>query len=191
MFKKIFIAAIVSLLFIVGNQVNAMPASEMYLGGFTASYRGGNDIAAASYSEMVKVYGQPVQDEGHAEDNYTCRYGNSVRIGYSGYNNEISLITVTADNGWKTPSGLTVGMNISRATELYGTPDYTKVGATKTAYCYFGEVSYHNGQAYPKFGFIILFNNSSGKILQLEVAGGNSMSGFDDYYEYGMKRMVD
>ena len=178
MLTKFFVAAVMSVLVVVGqiSFCNAMSYGEMYLGGFTVG---------SPYSEMKRTYGEPVQDEGHAENNYTARYGDSVQIGYNKVRGKIQLITVKADNGWKTPSGLAVGMNISDALDICGNADYTSAGANKTAYCYF-----HRRGGRIDFGFIILFNNKSGKILELSLDGGSDMAGFDEIYPYMLERMV-
>ena len=178
--RKFFIVVVISLMVIVGqaNFCNAsMPYSEMYLGGFTVG---------SSYSAMKKMYGEPVTDKDHAEDNYTCNYGDSVNVGYNRYTDEIQHIKISANNGWKTPAGLAVGMNISDALNMYGNPDYKKVGSSKSAYCYF----YINQQGTIKHGFIILFDKDSGKILQLVLIGGNSMATFEDIYQSLIDRMI-
>lgn len=178
---KFFVAAIMSVLVVVGqiSFCSAMSYGEMYLGGFTVG---------SPYSEMKRTYGEPVQDEGHAEDNHSCHYGNSVHIGYSNLRNVIQSITVTANNGWKTPSGLAVGDNISKALDICGNADYTKSGAYKTVYCYV----HRNGNK-PDYGFFILFNKKSGKILELSLIGGNSMMSFDEMIlgERMLERMVE
>ena len=179
MLKKFFIAAVMSVFVLVGGQVNAMPYSEMFLGGFTVG---------SSYSAMKRVYGEPVQNEGHSEANYSSHYGDTVKINFNNIVNRIQGIRVTANNGWKTPSGLAVGDNISKALDICGEPDYKKVGKYKTAYCYFHNMG---GKYLDEYGFFILFNNESGKILRLELDGGNTMSGFEQDYQYYMKRMVE
>ena len=175
MLKKIFIAAVI---FLVAGQFGicnaAMPRNQMFLGGFTFGSR---------YSEMIKMYGEPIQVSDHVEDNYTCRYGDSVAIGYNKFSNKIQSITVTANNGWTTPEGLAVGMNISRATELYGAPEYKRIGKIKTAYCYF-----HGNR---EFGFIIVFDNKSEKILALSVHGGNTMVSFAESYKNIVARVMN
>ena len=177
MLRKIFIAAL-SVFALVAGQFSlcsaAMSQAQMFLGGITVG---------TSYSEMVKMYGAPIQVADHAEDNYTCRYGNSVAIGYNKFANKIQSVTVSANNGWATPDGLAVGMKISAAQDLYGTPDYTKSGTNKTAHCYF------SGNR--RFGFIVVFDNESGKILELGLYGGNTMVTFDESYQTIMERMTE
>ncbi len=178
MLKKFFVAAVLSVFVLVGGQVNAMPYSEMFLGGFTVG---------SSYSAMKRVYGEPVQDEGHAENNFSSHYGDTVHIGFDNLNNRIQFITVTANNGWKTPSGLAVGDNISKALDICGAPDYKTSGKYKTVYCYFHNMG---GKYLDEYGFIILFNNESEKILQLELTGGSSMYSFGEACQQGFEYMV-
>ena len=188
MLKKFFIATIMSVLVVVGqvNLCDAMPRSEMYLGRFTIGFsRDKTFVADESFSAMVRVYGQPTRNEHALEVTYVAHYGNTVEVSYSNYSDKIQSIEVTANNGWKTPSGLAVGMNISRALDMYGEPDYKKSGKFKTAYCYFQKTRHGTDM-----GFIILFNKDSGKILQLGVYGGSDMAGFDEAYDGIIRQMI-
>lgn len=184
MLKKFFVAMFLTVFALVSNNIcNAkMPRSEMYLGGFTVG---------SSYFDMVKVYGEPIKTGG-AENNISAKYGSGVVIGYNNYNNKIQSITVTENNGWKTPRGFSVSSNISDVLDLYGNADYTESGSFKVAYCYFGEMKYskHYQRYIPDFGFIFLVNKNSGKILQMGVYGGGTMTSFDETYQSYMKYMV-
>ena len=88
MHKKFFIAFTFMLMTFVGIRFNvcnaAMLYSEMYLGGLAVG---------SSFDEMRRIYGEPVYDEGYAEDNHSCHYGNSVSIGYNSFNKKIQSIT--------------------------------------------------------------------------------------------------
>ena len=172
--KKFFVAAMMTIFFAAENFCAAMPASEMFLGGFTVG---------SSYPEMVKIYGEPSDRKVNLGHMASCGYGDSVDVGYIGGWGYIQIIRVSANNGWKTPSGLSVGDNISKALDICGEPDCKKIGAHKTAYCYF-----HKGNDY---GFFILFNKESGKILQLELHGGErGIANFEDIYQHIMKHMI-
>ena len=175
--KKFFVAAMM-IFFAAENFCAAMPASEMFLGGLTVN---------SSYQEMVRIYGEPTSQKIGIEYMFFYGYGDSVGIDYYSHTNEIQAITVTANNGWKTPSGLAVGDNISKALDICGEPDYKEIGKYKTAYCYF----HRSNKGYLDSGFIILFNNSSGKILMLELLGSVSrMANFEEIYQYNMENMV-
>ena len=186
MYKKFFIAVtfLVTTLAMQINFCQAMPYSEMYLGGLTIG---------SSIDEMRRIYGEPTSHKWVIEVHNSYQYGNTVTIDYNGSNKKIGFITISADNGWKTPRGLAVGDNISKALDMYGNPDYTQSGNFKTAYCYFHE-SYntYSKMNVKDFGFVILFNKESGKILQLALWGDPSrMAGFDEYYQDSMKRLVE
>ena len=160
-----------------------MPYSEMYLGGLTVG---------STVDEMKRIYGEPTSHKVGIEHLGSYAYGNNVGIGYFDYQKaRITDITVSANNGWKTPSGLAVGDNISKALDLYGNPDYTRSGSFKTAYCYFHKTYYQQKES-KDFGFIILFNKDSGKILELALLGdaGRSAS-FDEIYQSNLKRLVE
>lgn len=169
--KKIFLAVMLSVFALVSSNICSakMPVSEMYLSGLTFG---------TSYNEIVRIYGKPTTSEYHGETgptnnpnaNYAVyKYGYSVIINCSNHGKKTYRIAVTENNGWKTPSGIAVGSNISDVLDLYGNPDYIQTGSFKTAYCYFGDMYSTNK---PEFGFIILFNKNSGKILQMEINSG-------------------
>ena len=169
--KKILTSIILSVFLIVGNNFCSaeMPRNEMYLGGLTFG---------SSTAQMLRMYGAPNKTEGGVEYMYDGYYGDGVRISYDAYINKIFQITVTENNGWKTPKGLAVGMTVSQAIELYGNADFEKYGAEKAAYAYF----HSNGKSHD-FGLIILADIQTDKILSLEITGNNSMVNFDDFFE--------
>ena len=181
---KFFMAFIFVIM--LATQINfcqAMPYSEMYLGGLTVG---------STVDEMKRIYGEPTSHKVGIEHLGSYAYGNNVGIGYFYFQKaRITDITVSANNGWKTPSGLAVGDNISKALDLYGNPDYTQSGNFKTAYCYFHK-SYNQQMESKDFGFIILFNKDSGKILELGLWGdGDRSSDFEKEYQYILKRLIE
>ena len=111
MSRKIFVALIFILAaFVGGNLVTknicsaSMPYSEMSLGGITYE---------STYSDLIRTYGRPTYQNPGVEHEAECHYGNDVKIFYNSFQNKINTVIVTANNGWATPRGLTVGMNIS------------------------------------------------------------------------------
>lgn len=190
MSRKIFVALIFILAaFVGGNLVTknicsaSMPYNEMSLGGITYE---------STYSDLIRTYGRPTYQNPGVEHEAECHYGNDVKIFYNSFQNKINTVIVTANNGWATPRGLTVGMNISTALDLYGSPEYSKSGAFKTAYCYFHKTfDRQNNRTIIDSGFLIVFNKSSGKILELSIRGSNSMVGFDEVYQDIIGYMVN
>lgn len=181
MLRKIFIGMAFFLL--AATQINlasAMSYGEMYLGGLTI---GSTD------DEMKRMYGEPVSAERNVQRGIDYTY-KGVYIHWTGLG--IQEITVRENNGWKTPSGLAVGDNISKALDLCGNPDYVQSGNFKTAYCYFHKsYSQYSKKEEIDFGFIILFNKDSGKILQLGLWSGSKMAGFEKSYQDNMERLVE
>ena len=175
---KTFMAVILSAFVIFGNNFCSaeMARNEMYLGGLTFG---------SSTAQMLRMYKAPDKTEGGVEQLYDCNYGNSVKISYNAYNNKIFKITVLADNGWKTPKGLAVGMPISQAIEFYGNADFEKYGAEKAVYAYF-----HSNGKENDFGFVILVDNYTDKILAMEITGNNPMVLFDDFFENKINYML-
>ena len=75
------------------------------------------------YNDVLRTYGQPTSRPGGYAQLVTdvIKYGNDVEIGFLG--KKVRYVVTTANNGWKTPSGLYVGMSIDEAVRICGT-DY-------------------------------------------------------------------
>ena len=183
---KTFIAIILSAFAILGNNFCSaergrydldrieMNRYEMFLGGLTFG---------SSIDTAFKMYGKPTANEQGAEFLSICNYGSGVEIAYLADTRNIFTIIVRENNGWTTPAGLAVGTNREKIFELYGQPEFTKVGKDKTAYAYF-YYRYGSQNTYEReAGFIILVDNATGKILEMRVETDNSMVGFEDYFE--------
>ena len=175
--KKIFIAII----FFVAqfNFCSAqMPESEMSLGGLTFG---------SSFDYMEKIYGEPNYFyTGGVKKSGAFLYGDSIILHYNAELDRIETIMIDSNNGWKTPAGLSVGMNILDAENFYGKPDYMTVGKNNSAYCYF----HTNKNNVHDFGFIILFSNYDGKISELNIRGDTSDRTFEDYYKPHMDEII-
>ena len=75
-------------------------------------------------------------------------------------------------------------MTIDKALEMYGAPPFSKSGKDLTAYAYFTYRFIGDSSDYEKdYGFIILFDNATRKIVEMRVEGDNPMVGFEDYFE--------
>lgn len=166
---NLFGAVLISVLLLTSGICQAnMTCSEMFLGGFTVNSR---------LSEFLKTYGEPPIKYDLGDQIYKVIYGNSVMLDCSlaFFRNEGNVVSIhiTANNGWRTPAGISVGTNISKVFELYGQPDYSKSNATKTV-CVYYPSDYVNfkGESIPEFGFFIKFDNDSGKILEMYLAWG-------------------
>lgn len=81
-----------------------------------------------SYDEVIQLKGKPSKEEkGYAQlISKVIFYGNDAEIGF--LNQKVRYVTVTANNGWKTPAGLYAGMTMEEAEKMYGT-DYKTVSA--------------------------------------------------------------
>ncbi len=182
MLKKFFVAGLVTLTAFINSPFNVcnadIPRSEISLGSIglffynNVHYRG-------NYVE--KIYGKPTR--GNLEDTSfaTWYYGDSVEIKFE--EGLVSYVYVKANNGWKTPSGLAVGMKLDDAVRMYGHPDYIKSNANKILYVYFGN---------PRmFGvnLSVLANRNDGKILSLTVRG-DSMGDFEHWFPSFVERIL-
>ena len=185
MYKKFFMAFIFVIM--LATQINfcqAMPYSEMYLGGLTVG---------STVDEMKRIYGEPTSHKVGIEHLGSYAYGNNVGIGYFDYQKaRITDITVSANNGWKTPSGLAVGDNISKALDLYDKPDDTKSNDFKTAYCYFHH-NYDDSQKKEVIdsGFLIIFDKDSEEILEMKICGDTPLGKFAEFYKDMMIQMIE
>ncbi|MCI6159448.1 MAG: hypothetical protein SOV43_09125 [Selenomonadaceae bacterium] len=100
---------------------HALPNSEFSLGGI--------GVANGTTIDYVRsIYGEP-RLVSTSKYSRTYMYGDSVTIKTDHYGNSperVFCVTVTANNGFGTPAGLTVGMKTSTMFRLYGyeKPDY-------------------------------------------------------------------
>ena len=145
--------------------------SELCLGGVTSQ---------SLRNDVMRMYGKPTwESQGGSE---WC-YGNSVSIVFD--EEMVSSVTVTANNGWATPAGLTVGMNANTAINLYGDPDKSVTRDNKTLYVYF--VNYLQGG---KGHLAIVFDKSSKKISKLNIKKSH-MADFREYYSNWVNSMFN
>ena len=84
----------------------------------------------ATMNYVKKVYGEPERSETSYDSRYgtnttTWYYGKSVKIhfveGYDGVNH-VDSMTISANNGFATTDGVTVGMNVDILQQIYGEP---------------------------------------------------------------------
>ena len=78
------------------------------------------------YQSVVQMYGEPQWQYGDS-NNGIAKYGDSVRIGFN--KNQVTYVLVMANNGWKTPKGISVGMNIDDVYKIYGNEYIAEKGA--------------------------------------------------------------
>lgn len=173
MLKKFFVTSLMMTFFIVNqsNVCNAdIPRSEISLGGI-GLFNYNKFYYRSDYVE--KIYGKPTGGKSFNTGFDIWCYGNSVTIGF--LEGLVSSVSVTANNGWKTPSGLAVGMKIDDAVRMYGHPDYIKSNANKILYVYFGNPRQFD------VNLSVLANRNDGKILSLTVHG-SSMADLEQWF---------
>ena len=176
--RKIFIAALLMVASFIGSQIlsanvcSAIPDREICLGGVGTWGSYPVDNLAGTGSAVRDIYGEPTRIERNVwrydDDTYgdIWRYGDSVEIYFVKMSfsaeEEIAAVKVTADNGWKTPSGLAVGMSIEDALRMYEdiNPDHVKIFGDKC-------VIFTGGYMVPDNVFGIVFDRNSHKILKL------------------------
>ncbi len=104
-----------------GKSLAAVQSEDVSLGGI---YPG------MTYEEVTACYGAPTREErGYAQlVHRVIFYGDTVEIGFCG--NKVLYVTVTADNGWRTPQGLHAGMGLDEALRICG-EDYKSYPSPK------------------------------------------------------------
>lgn len=153
--KKIFLGLAATCLFAIPSVFaqSYLMANQFKLGGLALG---------SSKGYVHTIYGQPDSTRTQYTDtpygttriDYIENYGNSVSIDYAGLVGRfpitdasgVFMITVTANNGWATEQGATVGMDESKLREIYGDRFDTFVNEDGiTCYQYSG---YHSPYCY-------------------------------------------
>lgn len=103
--------AIICMVVVMGSSLAAVKTNDICLGGI---YPG------MTYQEVTAIYGPPEREErGYAQlVHKVIFYGDNVEIGFCG--EKVLYVTVTANNGWKSPQGLHAGMDLNEAKRING-----------------------------------------------------------------------
>ena len=112
--------------FIVGMLAGAMmfSAGSTALAG-EAAWMTPSDVSVGwlqpgmSMDEVRAIYG-PMKETSTHYDKKALGYGDSVKIIPTKDGSAVKSILVNENNGWATPAGITVGMDISVVTKIYG-----------------------------------------------------------------------
>lgn len=162
-------AVIVGTMAFTSNCSATISSNQLALGGITC----GSMRNPVSISAATRIYGEPTRKSG-MESFGTYDYGGTAFVGFS--EGIISDVTVTANNGWKTPAGLRVGMTANDAIRIYGDPDKSETRGNKRVYIYF--VDYlRKGEGH----LGICFDNNTKKITKLNIMR-SIMADFNQYY---------
>lgn len=104
-----------------GRGLAAVQSGDVSLGGV---YPG------MTYEEIIACYGTPTKElRGDTQlVHKVIFYGDDVEIGFCG--EKVLYVTVTADNGWRTPQGLHAGMGLDEAISICG-QDYKRFEPNK------------------------------------------------------------
>lgn len=132
----------------VSSAAGRISMSEVSLGG----------ISIGSSMDYVRsVYGEPtkIKTESTPYQSWSYyRYGDSVEIAVLDNDNTVHKIQVTANNGFATPAGVTVGMDRKTLYSVYGKP----MSSNSTS-CFYS--------ASADCGLTFTFNYYSGKIIKI------------------------
>ena len=109
---KKFFALTIFLVLSAANVCNALSLAEFSLGGVCLNM---------PYDDVIKMYGQPMSRlRGYSQLIHdVIIYGDSVEIAFM--NGKVRHVVTSANNGWKMPSGIYVGMPIDKVIKIYGT----------------------------------------------------------------------
>lgn len=189
MFKKIFVATMLSSIILVATQANICGAMiaphQMYLGGITYG---------SKIDELKKNHGEPdaiyngIEEYGYA----TCSYGDGVLIHYKKVSGQIHGITVTENNSnWRGDKNIGVGMYFDEWLKDHAEPELVKEGDEQTVYLYF---HYKSNpvlkETFRDYGLFIAFNNKSGVITEMRIEGDTDVAPFEEIYEGIMSDML-
>ncbi len=176
--KTILAATVFSAITFLAAQISIchadMPPNEMYLGG--VGY-------GTSIDKLIELHGKPEADYSGYENSATYVYGGDkiVLIHYNRDTKKIHGVQTLKNSDWNTPGSIGIGSKISDAVNLYGEPNYKKVGYTKTAYCYVHQ-TYDNilKRNVRDYGFFIGVDNASGIIMELKICGDTDFTTFEE-----------
>ena len=104
-----------------GRSLAAVQSGDVSLGGVSPGM---------TYGEITACYGTPTKElRGDTQlVHKVIFYGDGVEIGFCG--EKVLYVTVTADNGWRTPQGLHAGMKLEEAINVCG-QDYKRFDPDK------------------------------------------------------------
>lgn len=147
--------------------------SELSLGGVTLNM---------PYQKVAQIYGEPKWQYGDP-NNGIAEYGDTVRIGFD--KNLVTYVLVLADNGWRTPKGIGVGMTIDDVYRAYGYLDFSEKGTKGVYYVY----KNYSGKTLlevmaPKKLYVS--TDTSPKITSLEIYSSSpngTMPGYPEHYK--------
>ena len=186
MLQKIFVTTILSVITFLVAQINNCDAMiEPY------KIRLGELTYGSKIDEMKKIYGEPDAIYNGVENYASCTYGDGVIVNYNKISGQIIGIIVTENNGWKIDGGIGVGNNIEEWLANHAGAEKIKVGDVQTVYLYFhykADPIVH--ETFRNCGLFIAFNNESGKITELRIAGDSDMATFEEIYEGIMSDML-
>ncbi len=174
MLKKAIVSMVVcGCIFALGNgeAFAEIAKDELNLGGV---------YLMAHKTDITSIYGKPTREE---NGGFTLYYGDSVTIGFS--EGQVTSVTVTANNGWKTSAGLAVGMEADEAIAIYGDPDQSEERGNKKIYLYFID-SFKRGKGH----LGIVFDKDSKTITKLNIFR-STMADYKEYYPNWLKRMFN
>ncbi len=147
--KKAVVAIFPLCILTTGTAMASISNNEINLGGLTPT---------TSIEYMESIYGAPDRVETKYSDGQTMHvyhYGNSVEVN-SFRKPTTAIVRISANNGWATPAGVTVGMDKSVITNIYGSPDFKYKGNSgETVY------EYHDTHAVSSLSFGIKKNKIS------------------------------
>lgn len=178
--KKIIVsgvcAAILGVTAFTSNCSATISPNQLALGGITC----GTMRNPVFISAATRIYGEPTRKSG-SEGFGTYDYGGTAFVGFD--EGIISNITVTANNGWKTPAGLRIGMTANDAIRMYGDPDKSETRGNKRVYIYFVDYLI-KGEGH----LGICFDNNTKKITKLNIMRSR-MADFNQYYSNWLNDM--
>lgn len=182
--KKILM--LVCMLLLVAVEACAISPDRIAVGGIGAK---------AKASDLIRVYGQPTEfyrDKNFYNVPFACHYNKTAWFNFwetHPFGGEIVGADITANNGFKTPDGISVGMPESVIVRTYGQPDIYKTGVgIESAKNSYGAVAFTNKRndtcyvytytypSYPCDTIALYFECVNGKIALMGIRRRMDMS---------------
>ncbi|WP_294156900.1 hypothetical protein [uncultured Selenomonas sp.] len=146
-YHRIMTLFAICLFLMSGTAFATIPLTEIALGGITPG---------TAFRTMQQIYGAPTTSKSAGTHFTTFIYGDSVWATVELTEGRIRELSVTRNNGFQTPAGLHVGMDVQQMKALYGEPSVSEQKAARgvtpaTIYSYQGNVDPEEWSANGKY----------------------------------------
>ena len=147
---------------VFGESVATIPRTECRIG----------DVwLGMPYEELVRMHGEPAWKSGERAKGVVM-YGKNLRIGLE--DGKVAYIYTRANNGWRTPAGLKVGMSRKDAVLLYGEGNRSGTSPVYRDYLYWVSEKPKLFSGDSPGGYLVIASTAEdpGKVAYIELTHG-------------------